>query len=527
MHPTSKPKFILASFSLLLILIALSWGLSAWSVSPVDPDLGWHLLGGRFVATTGGVPQADFINAFNLRWHDYHWLAQLMFWRVFEFGGFTGLQLGLALVMAGLGVTLALTCITVTQDKLLQLVFLIGAFILIDSVTSVRPQMISFLVIALAQLIIIKKLRFELLAFFFGTALLANMHVYWVMLPLLWALYRLLPRMLGDTSSGLYVWGGFAVLLLAPLISPYGLFQITSQPLDYFKNYFLLMEYADLPSVIRSTVYEFNSSFASQRGFVWVLLGYVMFIGWGMISSLLAGRLFVKDIAIKEGNPALPIVPAMIAAFGAVITAIAAVKYLPLFAILSLPYIGAISRDLKLSDFAFIKRIEKTALSVAFLPTLISFLAMAVVCFYLISAAIKNPWNIDKIKEIDSFVPFSLCQKLAALKIAPSLADRPVRILTHFNHGGWCKFGITLTNPALDWRVTTDNRTQDTPAEHFELSFDLFGLKGDWLNTLARWSPDVAVVYKRFPLATYMALAPQAWKMVMQDDNFAVFVPVK
>ena len=84
-----------------------------------------------------------------------------------------------------------------------------------------------------------------------------------------------------------------------------------------------------------------------------------------------------------------------------------------------------------------------------------------------------------------------------------------------------------LRDPRFDVRVTTDNRTQGVPEYHYVKSYDLFGLRNEWAQTLEFWNPEAAIVDKTYPLATYMALAKGRWKMVAQDNNFALFVPAR
>jgi hypothetical protein len=124
---------------------------------------------------------------------------------------------------------------------------------------------------------------------------------------------------------------------------------------------------------------------------------------------------------------------------------------------------------------------------------------------------------------IDSMEPYTMCAKLAAIPVKKDSERAHVRILTHFNHGGWCKFALWETNPGLPYRVTTDNRTQGVPAYHYEDSFDLFGVRGNWIDTLRNWSPELAVVWKRFPLASFLALDTQRWEKVLEDEKFVAF----
>jgi hypothetical protein len=79
------------------------------------------------------------------------------------------------------------------------------------------------------------------------------------------------------------------------------------------------------------------------------------------------------------------------------------------------------------------------------------------------------------------------------------------------------------SEPSLDARVMADGRTQGKGGEYYQQLFDLFALKGAWLSTLSAWRPDFAVVSKDKALAQFMALAGNAWTLVYQDGNFALF----
>lgn len=484
---------------LLLLACGLAWGFVGYTCPPFDFDLGWHLLGGRYVVENGSVPRADFINAFNGEWHDYHWLAQVVMWRIFEWGGFKAIPIAHGLVMAGIGAALAANCWRLFNKSVFGLLALCWACLLIQEVGSPRPQLAALMIIAMMQWIVLSATKAELLWMFAATALLANVHVYWIVLPGLWGIYRCLPRLLGDSRySAMYAWGGLLVLLLAPLLSPYGIFQQPGDSLEYFRNYFVLMEYSVLPQVIKETVNEFRGGFAVPTITAWILIVSTVVIGWG-----LRMRWEKKDL------------PALIAMGLTLVASAYSVKYVALLAILSLPFWAIVF----LNPSKVVLWGERNSFWIGSVCSLL-FLAGIVMRF-----PGSHEWRNAPLASIDSQAPFSLCTKLASLPITSSDSTRPVRILTHFNHGGWCKFALTLANPALDWRVTTDNRTQNTPGEHYQLSFDLFGVRGAWIDTLSRWGPDAVVTNKRFPLASFMALAPQRWQMVLQDDNFAVFIP--
>ena len=152
-----------------LILLAVAWGLSLWGVPAHDPDLGWHLLGGRWILEHGAVPRADFINLFRREWHDYHWLAQVLLAWVYEHGGYTLLRvtlglLGVALFLALVG--LALRARRGTLSPYTTLIVLSG-FVLIQEIATIRPQMLALLLLALASILLSSESTFTFTGFSF------------------------------------------------------------------------------------------------------------------------------------------------------------------------------------------------------------------------------------------------------------------------------------------------------------------------------------------------------------------------
>lgn len=470
----------------LAYLTALIWGLSFWGTPPFDPDLGWHLYGGAWVLQHGDVPRADSINAFNLIWHDYHWLGQVGLYLVYEWGGFLALSLLLAVLMAAFFCVLLRTALLQSKDFVWAGIVSAAAFILLFEVASIRPQVFALLLLAVLQPLVRRPTLSTLVCCLLGTVILVNVHVYWLFIPVLWGAYCVLPRILGEAGarSALFTWGGLALLFLAPLVSPYGFW--SQEPLQ---NYFIILEYLDMPSVLRETILEFRSGLALGNVQSLLLLAY----------AGVAARFTTRDVLKRHcGDFACATLSFALALLGS--------KYLGLFAVLSLPFFAALP-----VSFEFLNQRRQRKLALLCLAGGITF-----ACWRL-----PEPENTRAV--IDSMEPYTLCAKLAAIPVKKDPERAHVRILTHFNHGGWCKFALWETNPGLPYRVTTDNRTQGVPAYHYEDSFDLFGVRGNWIDTLRNWSPELAVVWKRFPLASFLALDTQRWEKVLEDEKFVAF----
>jgi hypothetical protein len=489
--------------SLLLTLSLFLYGVSYWSFSPVDPDLGWHLLGGAWSSKTGAPPHTDFINVFGTHWHDYHWLAQTVMFKVYTWSGFPGLMIGLGLVIATLAVLLGrVATISVPHSAKLvpPITPIIASLLAIGSVTSHRPQLLALLLLIVGQLILLSKLDrlIEVALFLLLTAICANLHVYWVFLPLLWCFYRVgttyrregLPSVL--MKLGAITAGG--------LLSPYGIlaplvgWELTLN--TALNNYTVLLDYLFLPPSLAAQISEFRSSLADPGVPRWVLIGSIIVVArWG-------GRWLLKS---RSGD--------LWAYLAGLLLAISKVKFIAIFGVLALPLhirvVLHISQEFPGVRALFIRYL-KPALLVS--TTILS-----------VHAVSTFPTFTYQVDDLSTMYPIRGCREIATM----STQATSVTVLTSFDHGGWCRWALAQQAPSLDSRVFVDGRTQGRDEAYFKAVFDLFTMRGAWLKTLHAWNPDYAVLGKDTPLAQFMALAPNQWQLLSQDDNFALFRAVK
>ena len=488
---------------LIFVISALLLGLSFSCFPPHDPDLGWHLLGGEWILRHGAVPIEDPINAFNTSWVDYHWLGQIIIAGIYNAGGYPLLQLALGILMAVLALVLLDTIKVVLPKSHTALVVattLLLSLLLIGTVTSIRPQMISLFGVALALRVIVvppKKIQFPLL--FLITALLANIHIYWIFVPVLWFFYRVLPR--AEKSAAAFspfaAWGGLLILFLAGGLSPYGFLGDGSRlPFGIFTNHALLLEYVLGSSELAQSINEFKSGLAGDFPMPLLLLAsFALCIRFTPLTS------FKKNL----GSVGLALLTFVLA--------VKTLKFVGVFGVLGIP-LFALSFDDALKTWR-----NKW-------PTVehLSTLALSGVMVFVAVQRASLPLTAESyLKE----VPLKACTALASMSLEKSEANSRLRILTHFDYGGWCRWAIYETNPNLDYRVTTDGRTQFVPEEHYQKSFDLYRLNYGWAETLAAWNPDVVLVEKVRALGQFMIRAPQFWRVVYEDDKFALFVPVR
>ena len=257
-----------ASFSCLALV--LLGGCLFWFRPAQDPDLGWQLLGGQLVyeslvSGSFAVPRTDFINVFRAEWHDYHWFAQLLMYKLYLEGSWEALHGGLALVaVLSLFTVLALSRrIALGCDEVSVVLGLLWCWTQLFNISTVRPQMILLFFVPLSLLVLLSAKTFwwQLLLLFFLSVLGANIHVYWIFIPFLWSMVRCLPRLFGgDTRGPLQTWGGLFLLMSAGLFSPYGLLQKDLSGISPILNYAVVWDYMFTPDFLKKDYYGVSVS---------------------------------------------------------------------------------------------------------------------------------------------------------------------------------------------------------------------------------------------------------------------------
>lgn len=492
----------------LIIVVLLS--LAFWSRPSHDPDLGWHLAGGKWMmdhlnSQVQGVeqlsdrflPDYDFINTFRDSWHDYHWLGQLLFYRVYIFGGYQFLHLFLCFIIFCLLMVLVSSIRKqVSREAVVPLILIPSAILLYD-ISSVRPQMIALLGIAAAHYLLLQKGTRSVFALFLIAVILANIHVYWVFIPLLWFLYCCIPRGMGNYEiTPLQCWGGLFLLSGAALLSPYGLFQSHLTLQTVLSNYALLWDYLYMPDYLRRVISELKSPL-SGVGLVSELF---------LFSLLFLGRYIRKSDFQKH--------PGMILAalIGAILT-FRAVKFLGVFVIFAAPYFAKLV-DRVCAESNYQKNLAKVSSVVLF--------AGLLWVGYVLVPAMREPDRVQTM--INRSLPIKACSTIADYKPPVSAGRKHSRLLTHFNYGGWCRWVIFQKNPQLNIQVTTDGRTQGFGSEIFKKSFDLYNLKEGWQQTLQEWNPDMILAAREHSLSHFLFLPISGWQNIYRDNDFAVFV---
>jgi hypothetical protein len=288
-----------------------------------------------------------------------------------------------------------------------------------------------------------------------------------------------------------------ALLGAAGLVSPYGVLRAHPALPDVLMNYAVVWDLLLTPAVLKDTIFELRSGFAADGATPWLLVAYA-----ALFARSFQWRRLVADV------------PGALAFAASGFLALSGLKYAAVFAVLGLPWVARYAvPDLSAVLPAAAESIEIPALGLAFGASLLH-------------AAWYFPWTAPNNQYIYEWCPIEACRAIAHLDLHPRARRDHIRVATHFNNGGWCRWVLYQERPDVDFRVTTDGRTQAVPAERIIDSFNLYQMKGDALATLARWAPDVILVHKTSALVNFLRLAPQDYALEFEDDNFAVFRPL-
>jgi hypothetical protein len=490
----------------LFYILAITLGLGVWITPANDFDLGWQLLGGRWIFEHHTVPTADFINAFNPSWHDYHWLAQVAMYKLYAWGGFDALRLGLGLLMAYVAKILVdiIFLASNREPRISHLASFFFSWWLIQSVAAIRPQMIAVCLVALAlRRLIQSPNKFELLYLLVLAVLMVNIHVYWIFVPFLWVIYR---RFGSVHTSKRYQWGGFLLLLGAGFVSPYAYIQMGAQPPFLFINYALLWDYLNISPRLRELVMEFKGALAVSS-YLWILvLAYIIVV---------ANYFRMKHFAEHRSD--------WLSSITAIVLSLRAIKFISILGLFGLPILVRALDQLESGICDLLE--SRFSINRAMKP-LFSLLCTGWIALAIYHGAACIPWRCNNDSILRQTLPLTACEKLLETPMKPTEGRSYSVVLTHFNFGGWCRWAMYEKAPEQDIKVTTDGRTQWVPPRHYDISFDLFDIRGKWHEVLAAWKPNAAVVPTGTPLYQAMLSMPEDWKLIYEDRISGAFVAV-
>lgn len=129
-----------------LVTAVLFLGIFAMAARlPFDTDSWWHLQSGRWIVENRAIPRSDpfSFTRFGQPWIDHGWLAQIGWYQVFDWFGYTGPVILLAFLVTAAFYFAYLQCRG--SNRWLQAFIIILAAVASGIIWAARPQMVSFL----------------------------------------------------------------------------------------------------------------------------------------------------------------------------------------------------------------------------------------------------------------------------------------------------------------------------------------------------------------------------------------------
>ncbi|MBL7661928.1 hypothetical protein JNK13_04155 [bacterium] len=440
----------------LVVFILLALGLGYQSLS--DLDLGWHLASGLWIIKHKQVPWADPFSISVTPWIDYSWLFDLLIASVYSLAGFKGLIAAQALLPAILVALVYQAFNRVAHSRFLVLLGL--AILATYGVWSLRPQMLSLIFFVIALRYANSHSKHSLLILSILTIVAANIHVFWVFIPLLWLLKEegsLKQRTLGSFS-----------LVLCSLVNPYG-----------YKLWEVIFNYATAHTNAYLMIHEFAPIYESS----------------GLALCLFA--LFTLALAFTFRR---------LSSFRRVLLLIffagsfVRVKILPFYAILAaLTLLGKLaSEEVDRKEL----RVDTKGLSY-----LIGFKVLLTLNLFI--TIISTPLLSDRAQSI-----LSLWGKVHTLSHS--------NVISHFNDSGWLILAEYLRSMPDDplLRIVLDGRTLVTGEEKLQEAAELNADPRRILEFAEKYHVDYAL----FPRQTFVSkiLLKNGWHLLLESDNYLV-----
>lgn len=187
-------------------LAAIALAAPVFLVPASNPDLFWHLSAGRWIVENLQVPRADFLSftRAGAAWHDFEWLAQVLYYGVYAVAGFGGLW-ALKTVLLALAAALFLSAVPLERRP----AWLVAWAACMLTRSDVRPELFSLIFFTALST---RALGAAAVGGLF--ALWSNLHAGFIFgLPLLLTRPRLLAAALAGSLVNPYGWGPYKAAL--------------------------------------------------------------------------------------------------------------------------------------------------------------------------------------------------------------------------------------------------------------------------------------------------------------------------
>jgi hypothetical protein len=313
-------------------------------------------------------------------------------------------------------------------------------------------------------------------------AVWANVHVFWVFLPLVCGLcFVVEPVLQGRFREGMRGWLMPALALVGGVLSPYGV-----------ENLWGVYLYAAHHALANGLIREFQP-LSPHDGFVWwiglILLGSTVWLTKRGKQGVRPGLLFLHIVTL--------------------FLAFRQLKFVPLLAVTAVPILvdGFRSRSSGTQAVPVSFRDRRVVLAL---------LIFLVVLGFSIDTSMRLPPDRSEL--------LALANELAQL----DNSQETIRVLNHFDDGGWIQLAVYLS-PLRGRAVTfVDGRTLVVGEKRLAEFFQVWQNGAEHCEVLERYRPKYAILKRSDPLAGVFGRRPvrcpgYVWTPVIEQKYWVVF----
>ncbi|HEX8521149.1 MAG TPA: hypothetical protein VF669_02765 [Tepidisphaeraceae bacterium] len=474
-----QPSRVRATFWLLVSLVCI-FGMQKAIVTPLDPDLFWHLRVAEQLLKEGVHPLIDRIS-FSSRpdpWTPYSWLPELGMKIVWDTLGYRGTILAQIAATAGIIIFIARSCLEMTRGQRLMncaIATVLGAYLTLPYI-SFRPATFAIFWLALVSYLLLRDRRLEersraVWIVIPITILLANIHLVVIMVPI-WIGCLLTGSIIERRSIKRYM-----ILLIATALG------CLATPL--------------LPGVIRSA-WHYQSADVMVKSDV---IGEMHAVYAG-IAGIVTCALLVVLLLLALRHRRRIRIGQWLWLIAAILFMLRLGRFTPMFAMIVAPILAEALPAM--SDVVLERKLVRNVLTV-----------VALLTFGRLAWIFPRPsLSLDAFINSDDTIAYPAN---AANYVEKNIAPRSHRLINEFSWGGY--LGWRLGD---QYQVFLDGRTQVFPADFWKATY----LSGEApiKTALEKANADAAIL----PLKNSRfekALKELSWKQVYTDDRAQILIP--
>lgn len=495
----------------ILLLLGFLSIFSLFLRPPTDPDLFWHLRNGEIIVEQQRFPLEDeFTHTFpGYKWADSYWLSEVIFFAFYKYLGKSLGPFSLSFIFAFL-TTAAFYIFPVLAQKSRRILVILGVTffgaLLSFVFTGIRPQMISVVFSSLLWLLLRRSLlsgRVRFLILIPALFLLwANLHAGFVLGLGLFFLFNFFEslRFIFKNSSLILnnwllkeatfnfwqikrLWGVFFLCGVATLANPYGL----------FLHQTILKDATSVQ--IKAGIQEWQAvDFHSELG----LLFLIYLTLW----------LSIFLINFRKTHPAEAFL-----AFGFSCLALGAIRHIPLFVIITLPYILENFFVFHKATVSEATPYEEPSMSNFILAYILGFFTLLPILFgaqslWRLYKTTRDPYELAK----EGGYPFKAVEYL---KANPQLGN----VFNTYGWGGYLILNLPEEKVFIDGRMPGWTLGKDNVFADYRT---IYYLGKDFEEVLKKYKVSWVIVESDVYLASVLRVSSE-WKVRYEDETSVIF----